>query len=356
MSRLTDRLAEVQPYWEAYWRGEVPMVVATVPKPDRERVPPPPWGALCHQSAAEVGAQLLAWARSHDFAGGAIPAYVVSIRTGFVAQLMGAELETCGDSAKVIPCIEDLDTAEIRFDPEGAPWRQFQLHAEELEEICGDEVMICAPCLGGNLDLLDGMRGTTQLLFDLIDNPAGVHRCLRRMDAVYGDLMDRADRIFRVKERGTVNRHGMYCRGRIAIPQCDFSCMVSTEMFREFAMPYLQSEMRRLDAVEYHLDGPDAIRHLEAVCELPEVNLIQWVPGAGNERRDWTELFDRIDALGKGQLRGGGVAGFEAARARYASPWLYWMLGGAPAAEANALVREILGGAGSARHGAIPHM
>ena len=31
MSQLTDRLAEVQPYWEAYWRGDVPMVVSAVP-------------------------------------------------------------------------------------------------------------------------------------------------------------------------------------------------------------------------------------------------------------------------------------------------------------------------------------
>jgi 5-methyltetrahydrofolate--homocysteine methyltransferase len=343
MSKLTDRLAEVQPYWNAYWRGEVPMVVATVPKPDRERILPPAWGDLRYHSVEEIGQQLLGWARSHDFAGGAVPAYVVSICTGFVAQLVGAELEICGDSAKVIPCIEDLDTAEIRFDPDGPMWRRFLGYAEQLQEICGDEVMICAPCLGGNLDLLDGLRGTTELLFDLIDNPEGVHRCLRQMDAIYGDLIERADEVFQVKERGTVNRHGMYCRGRTAIPQCDFSCMIGPDMFREFAIPYLQGEMRRLDGVEYHLDGPDAICHLEAVCELPEVNLIQWVPGAGNERRDWTALFDRIDELGKGQLRGGALAGFEAARARYSSPWLYWMLGGTPAAEVNAIAREIMG-------------
>lgn len=343
MSRLHDRLVEVRPYWEAYWRGEAPMVVATVPKPDRQRVPQPPWGALRHQSADEVADQLLAWAASHDFAGGAVPSYVVSHNTGFVAQLMGAELEECGDSAQVIPCIDDLDTAEIHFDPEGPVWRRFVENARRLQERCGDEILICAPCLGGNLDLLDGLRGTSTLLMDLIDNPSGVHRCLRQLDDIYGELMARADELFRVAELGTANRHGMYCRGRTAIPQCDFSCMISPAMFREFAIPYLHSEMKRLDGVEYHLDGPEAICHLEAVCELPEVHLIQWVPGAGNERRDWTALFDRIDALGKGQLRGGSRAGFEAACQRYSSPWLYWMMSGASAAEVNELTRQWLG-------------
>ena len=343
MSQLTDRLAEVQPYWEAYWRGDVPMVVSAVPKSECDRVLQPPWGALRHQSVAEVGAQLLGWARSHDFAGGSVPGYAVSMSTGLVAQLVGAKLETCGDSARVIPCIEDLSTAEIRFDPESPLWQRFVSCAGELQEICGDEVMICAPCLGGNLDLLDGLRGTTELLLDLIDNPEGVHHCLRELDAVHQQLIARADGIFRVPELGKVNRHGMYCRGHLSIPQCDFSCMISPDMFREFGVPYLQKEMQRLVGVEYHLDGPDAICHLEAMCELPEVNLIQWVPGAGNERRDWTELFDRIDALGKGQLRGGGLAGFEAARTRYSSPWLYWMMGGLSAAEVNALTREIMG-------------
>lgn len=343
MSRLSERLDEVRPYWEAYWQGKVPMVVANVPKPGCEPVSPPPWGALCHQTPEEVGRQLLAWARSHDFAGGAVPAYVVSIRTGFVAQLLGADLEVCGDSAKVVPCVDDLDTAELRFDPDGPAWRRFVDYARRLQDYCAGEVLICAPCLGGNLDLLDGLRGTTELLLDLIDNPAGVHRCLRQLDAIYGELIARADELFHVAELGTANRHGMYCRGRTAIPQCDFSCMISPDMFREFAIPYLQSEMRRLNGVEYHLDGPDAICHLEAVCELPEVHLIQWVPGAGNERRDWTALFDRIDELGKGQLRGGGRAAFEAARTRYVSPWLYWMMGGTPAVEVNALTREIMG-------------
>jgi hypothetical protein len=31
--------------------------------------------------------------------------------------------------------------------------------------------------------------------------------------------------------------------------------------------------------------------------------MIAWVSGAGSEGRDWSDLYDRIDRLGKGQWR-----------------------------------------------------
>jgi hypothetical protein len=84
--------------------------------------------------------------------------------------------------------------------------------------------------------------------------------------------------------------------------------MISAEMFRAFGIPSLRNECAGLDAAEYHLDGPDAIRHLEAVCEIDKIKVIQWQPGAGEAaRRDWSELYARIDRLGKGHLRGGGA-------------------------------------------------
>jgi 5-methyltetrahydrofolate--homocysteine methyltransferase len=94
--------------------------------------------------------------------------------------------------------------------------------------------------------------------------------------------------------------------GLVDIPQCDFSAMIGPDMFREFGLPSLRHECELLDAAEYHLDGPDAIQHLPAVAEIPKITLIQWQPGAGNAAtRDWSDLYRRIDAFGKGQYREG---------------------------------------------------
>jgi len=64
----------------------------------------------------------------------------------------------------------------------------------------------------------------------------------------------------------------------------------------------LAHEVGGLDASIYHLDGIDAIRHLEAICSLENLDMIQWVPGAGQDGKDWSDLRRRIDELGKGQI------------------------------------------------------
>lgn len=55
-----------------------------------------------------------------------------------------------------------------------------------------------------------------------------------------------------------------------------------------------------LDYSIYHLDGPDAIKHLDMILEVKELNAIQWVPGAGKPpARAWTAMLKKIQQAGK---------------------------------------------------------
>lgn len=119
----------------------------------------------------------------------------------------------------------------------------------------------------------------------------------------------------------------MYAPGRITVPQCDFSCMIGSAMYEEFVLPYLRREIAVLDGSEYHLDGPDAIKHLEAICSIQKLGVIQWVAGAGEaETKDWTWLYDKIDGLGKGTILSGTPAEVEAQWRKYRSRRLYFYL------------------------------
>ena len=92
----------------------------------------------------------------------------------------------------------------------------------------------------------------------------------------------------------------MYRRGGYSeVLQSDFSCMISGEMFAEFDLGRLRREAGLLGAAEYHLDGQDAVRHLEAVCGVEEISVIQWQPGARNGPFSrWLDLLKRIQAKG----------------------------------------------------------
>jgi hypothetical protein len=79
--------------------------------------------------------------------------------------------------------------------------------------------------------------------------------------------------------------------------------MISPEMFEEFALPRLQKQCQRLDYTVYHLDGPGAIRHLDALLRIPELDAIQWEPGAGQPHVAdpvwWESVWKKVYAAGK---------------------------------------------------------
>jgi len=86
------------------------------------------------------------------------------------------------------------------------------------------------------------------------------------------------------------------------VPQCDVSCMISPGMFNDFERPCLAREIEGLDASIYHLDGPEALQHLESLCGIVRLDMIQWMPGEGYYDNDWSALNAKIDARGKGQI------------------------------------------------------
>ena len=82
---------------------------------------------------------------------------------------------------------------------------------------------------------------------------------------------------------GSLNCVGCWSPGRTMGLDCDFSCMISPRDFQEIFLPPLLETMATVDHRIYHLDGPGAIPHLERLLSIPELQTIQWVPGAGSE-------------------------------------------------------------------------
>jgi 5-methyltetrahydrofolate--homocysteine methyltransferase len=95
--------------------------------------------------------------------------------------------------------------------------------------------------------------------------------------------------------------------GKTAKIQCDFSAIMSPKQFREFVQPSLKKQCQKLDYTLYHLDGPDAIKHLDALMEIEELDALQWTPGA-DER--WYPIYDRVKKANKSlwiSLENGGL-------------------------------------------------
>jgi len=157
------------------------------------------------------------------------------------------------------------------------------------------------------LDILSEVLGTEELLTCLIDCPEEIHRLLRQLDDIYYKAFDPLFKMVKDDRGGNVFiAFYAWGPGKTLKTQCDFSTMISTDMFAEFVVPYLEKQCARCDFSAYHLDGPGAMRHLDLLCKVKSLKAIQWTPGHPNpapaDRMWWDKIWKKVYASGKSAM------------------------------------------------------
>ena len=77
--------------------------------------------------------------------------------------------------------------------------------------------------------------------------------------------------------------------------------MISKQMFDDVFLPGIVRECRIAEASIYHLDGPQALKHLDSLLQIKELNAIQWVYVENSGRApDWLHVYKRCQNAGKG--------------------------------------------------------
>lgn len=156
--------------------------------------------------------------------------------------------------------------------------------------------------LQGN-DLFSVLRNPANFLMDLMDHPDEVKQVLKKMNE---DWMAATEECFDILEEegieGSSTWIGVWSPKKTVVLQSDVSCMMSPDMFDEFIMPEIEACAKRFDHVFYHLDGVDAIKHLDRLLEVPEIFGIQFGAGAGHSNgiETWLDMYKKIQAKGKG--------------------------------------------------------
>lgn len=152
-------------------------------------------------------------------------------------------------------------------------------------------------------DTLAAVRGTEQLMIDLVENPGWAAKAVASItesfQGLVGELLPLVAPDVTGME-GWLSSAGMWSAGVNFCADCDVSCMISPQQFEEIFLPPLRAAMQSYEHSLYHLDGGEAVRHLDALLASPEVDAIQWVPGAGREAiLQWVPLVRRIQGAGK---------------------------------------------------------
>jgi hypothetical protein len=331
---------EVAARWNEFWTTDPKadsagstLIAAVVPRPGCEPVAKPPYASGHHGDFTPVVDDILRWAETHLFLGDAIPYYYTEFAADHFTSLLGVDLKFPDPKMGGWPIhtITDWEDADIRFRPDCYWWERTVEFVEAIRSRGDGMIMLASPTLVGNLDCLVALAGSQKVLLDLAERPEEIEEALGKVMRAYRDVLDAFASLYDYDTWGSINRHGMWCRGRINVVQSDFSCMLSPEMFDRFVLPWISREMDELDQVEYHLDGPDAIRHTPKLCGIPKLDIMQWVPGAGKgEKQDWLPLYEEFHRLGKGQILGGNPERAKLYLEKFAGTRLFINIGGLP--------------------------
>jgi hypothetical protein len=282
---------EAKARYAAWWHREDlgrPGLWITAPREDPPDGEPPvmPEDAVQRWTDLDYVSALNEWSHSRTWFGAeAVPVWHPGY-PGHVAipTLLGCEVLLDHRTGWWQPILdgESWKLDDLRLDRQSRWWRFGEaMMAREAADCLGR----CIPSIGafgGCGDTLAAVRGTVPLLLDCCDRPELVRRTeAHLMDQWFEVWQAFYERIAAASDGGSTCWFALWAPGRFYAAQNDFSYNISPAMFRELFLPEIRRQTEWLDYTVYHVDGIGAFAHVPALCELPRLQAIQILPGAG---------------------------------------------------------------------------
>lgn len=292
--------------WSAWWAGELEraLVVLECVEPEYESTPHYASTFLGNYGLDTPVEELLELfvprLQAIHYLGDAFPRFWPNFGPGILATRAGSRLNAVKDTTWFAPC-SLVDIHEVRVDDaERDPWwERVVCITKAAVEHWGDQLSIGFSDLGGNLDILAHLRGTQQLLLDLIDAPHEVDRLVSETNRLWLECLDELY-TYTQHSRGITCWGPCWSPGRGYMLQSDFSYMISPKMFQRYVLPDITACCEALDYPFYHLDGKGQMPHLELLLSIERLRGIQWVPGDGQPQAEHgLPLLSRIRERGK---------------------------------------------------------
>lgn len=299
--------------WESYWKRENkgrPLMYVIA---DKEEAKDPARAEALksrdmddkYLNAERIVERFRYYCETHEFLGESFPNLSIDFGPGSMAGYVGCNIVFQERTVWFEHFVNDWkEHGDIVFD-ENNEW--FKKHIQlfkDVKALAGDDFLIGIPDIMENVDVLASMRGVQDLIFDIIDSPEEISRRLKQIQDIYMEYYDRFYDVIKDENGGccyTVFQ--IWGTGRTVKLQCDFSALMSPDQFTEFIEDELRQQAKKLDNVLYHLDGPDAIKHMPSLMKIDEIDALQWTSGdhgPDGTMEEWYPIYDQAVKAGKG--------------------------------------------------------
>ena len=236
-----------------------------------------------------------------------LPSATTDLGPGSLALFCGAKPGFAEDTVWFYPCFEqELEPEKLpplHFDPNHPWWRITGDILRQCLQLSRGKYIVGCPDLIENVDVLSSLRGAQTLLMDMVERPEWVEQKIREINEVWFAAYQRIYDLIKLDDgSSTFGAFYIWGPGKVAKVQCDASAMFSPRMYQRFVVPALTAQCEWLDHSLYHLDGTQAMVHLDALLQIEPLDAIEWTPQAGIEtggHKRWHDLYRRILAAGK---------------------------------------------------------
>jgi hypothetical protein len=305
MFEMKPDFEDVLNRYEAWWDGKIvdrPLVSMTVGVPESERVALPKSTHATHRErwldTEYIVTQAEAQLRNTAHVADALPIVIPNLGPEVFSAFYGCEMEYGADTAWSKPILSDWSEeslAGLRLDRSSFYFRKLLEMTEAFLEAGRETFIVGYTDLHGGGDAIAAFRDPQELLIDTIENPSAIKRLGDRITTEFLNVYDEFHGILSAAGMPSTTWLPATCKGKYHVPSNDFSCMISDAVFEDLFIPGIIRECQHMDRCIYHLDGPQALRYLDRLLDIPEIHAIQWVPGAGQDYwADWIDVYQRI--------------------------------------------------------------
>ncbi len=229
-----------------------------------------------------------------------LPVANTHLGPGSLAAILGASLEPGKDTIWIRH--HGGEEPRLVLDEENETWKLHMDLLKECRAFSENRYFVGCPDLVEGLDVLASLKGTDTVLVEMLMQPEILEEELLAVNRVYFQVFERIYQTIQVDGEMAFCYFSLWGPGKVSKLQSDISGMVSAQDFRRFAIPFLTEQCRKIDYTLYHLDGVDALRHLQAILEIEELNAVQWTPGEGQPQGGdpvWYKAYRKILEAGK---------------------------------------------------------
>jgi hypothetical protein len=226
------------------------------------------------------------WFKNMYFGGEALPVTTVNWGAMAMAAMFGSPPVFGKETVWYQTIIDNWGNWEWQFDSNTNPtWKAILAIMARFLENAEGKYFVGSPELGNGADVLSLMRGMDRLALDLYEHPEAVKRGVDVISDTWVNLMEQVYQMTTsANDSGDILAWmSLWAPGRIDQIACDFSYIISPDMFREFFIPEIVKMGDWCEYGTYHLDGPACIKNMfDILLEIEQIKTIQFTPGAGS--------------------------------------------------------------------------